>query len=44
MIDLNRQRPEKPEEDTPLGIVILGLMPFALGFWWMLTQGLINGI
>ena len=44
MIDLNRKQPEKKEEETPLGIVILAMMPFALGFWWILTQGLIHGL
>lgn len=45
MIDLNRHPTKrKEEEETPLGIVILALMPFALGFWWILTQGFINGL
>ncbi len=44
MIDLNRKpaKPEDPEE--PLGIVILGCLPFAFGLWWIITQGLINGL
>ena len=45
MIDLNmKPKQQKQEEETPLGIVILATMPFALGFWWLLTQGLINGL
>lgn len=44
MIDLNRQPKKEEPKEEPLGIVILALMPFALGFWWILTQGFINGL
>lgn len=39
MIDLNR-KPEQAEEDTPLGIVIMALMPFAWLFWFLIERGL----
>jgi len=46
MIDLNykKQETKKQEEDTPLGIQILVLMPFAILFWAILTASFINGI
>ena len=42
MIDLNYKK-KKEAEETPLGIVILGCLPFAFGFWWMLVQGILHG-
>lgn len=39
MIDLNLKKQEK-EEDTPLGIVIMALMPFAWLFWLLIERGL----
>lgn len=47
MIDLNRKptpTPKEEEEETPLGIVILALLPFAGLFWLIMTTGMINGI
>ena len=35
---------KKAEEDEPMGLVILSLLPFAVLFWWIFTQGFINGI
>ena len=41
MIDLNR-KPEKPkkEEEDPLGLVILVMMPFVWAFWMLIERGL----
>lgn len=39
MIDLNR-KPKQAEEDTPLGIIIMSLMPFAWLFWFLIERGL----
>lgn len=39
MIDLNRKT-KKQEDDTPLGIVIMALMPFAWLFWLLIERGL----
>lgn len=39
MIDLNRKI-QKPEDDTPLSIVIMSLMPFAWLFWFLIERGL----
>ena len=46
MIDLNYKKPETKvqEEDTPLGIQILVLIPFAILFWAVLTAAFIHGI
>ena len=38
MIDLNMQ--PKPKEDDPLGIVILGTMPFVLMIVWGVLHAL----
>ena len=49
MIDLNMKRNQdsgsgmQKEDETPIGVVILGVMPFVLGFWWILTQALLCG-
>ncbi len=42
MIDLNYKKKQE-EREEPLGIVILGVLPFVMGFWWMLMQGLLHG-
>ena len=46
MIDLSYQGPEargkRKEDETPIGVVILGLLPFCLGFVWMVFQGLLH--
>lgn len=39
MIDLNRKI-KKQEDDTPLSIVIMSLMPFAWLFWLLIERGL----
>ena len=39
MIDLNRKT-KKQEDDTPLSIVIMSLMPFAWLFWVLIERGL----
>lgn len=39
MIDLNRKT-KKHEDDTPLSIVIMSLMPFAWLFWLLIERGL----
>ena len=48
MIDLNYKRQEKKgrgtDEDWPLGIQILVLIPFAVFFWAMLTASFLHGI
>lgn len=46
MIDLNyhKPQPEKEEKETPLGIVVLAMLPFAGLFWLIMTTGMINGI
>ena len=42
MIDLNyKKKTEEPKEES-LGMVMLGVLPFVAGFWWILTQGLIR--
>ena len=45
MIDLNyrsgKREPEN-EEDAPIGVVILGVLPFAVGFVYMVFQGLLS--
>ena len=38
MIDLNL-KPKKQDEE-PLGMIILGLMPFAALFWALIEMGL----
>lgn len=38
MIDLNLKR--KQQDDEPLGMIILGLMPFAALFWALIEMGL----
>ena len=40
MIDLNRKPKQAEEEDTPLGIMIMTLMPFAWLFWFLIERGL----
>ena len=41
MIDLTyRAKTAKREEETPLGVVIICLMPFAALFTWMILSGL----
>ena len=46
MIDLNyhRCKKDKKEEDVPVGLQILILFPFALFFWFILTQAFLHGI
>lgn len=45
MIDLNmKPKPEKQEEDAPMGVVILFSIPFAILFWILLTASFIGGI
>lgn len=47
MIDLNYRKQnsqEHQEEDWPLGVQILVLMPFAVLFWAILTASFIHGI
>lgn len=39
MIDLNRKT-KKQEDDIPLSIVIMSLMPFAWLFWFLIERGL----
>ena len=39
MIDLNRKS-QKEENDTPLSIVVMSLMPFAWLFWFLIERGL----
>ena len=43
MIDLSREPKKQEQQEEPLGIVLWMLMPFAVGFWWILTQGFVNG-
>ena len=45
MIDLNMQRkPEKEEQDPPMGVMILALLPFAALFAVIVTVSFLNGI
>ena len=47
MIDLNKQtssREQKTEDETPIGIVILGTIPFVILFWAVLTASFLHGI
>ena len=37
MIDLSLQKKHK-EEDEPVGIIILTLMPFVILFWFLLSR------
>lgn len=39
MIDLNR-KPETKTEEEPIGIVILGSLPFVLMMTWIILSGL----
>ena len=39
MIDLNLKK-EAKEQEEPLGLVILALMPFAMLFWVLIERGL----
>ena len=32
---------KQQENEEPVGVVILGCLPFVLGFIWMLIQGLL---
>lgn len=45
MIDLSykKRTVQDSEQEEPLGIAVLGLMPFAWFFAWMLMQGLLHG-
>ena len=46
MIDLN-YKPKKTEsknEDLPMGVLILSLIPFAFLFWLVLTASFLHGI
>lgn len=38
--DITGRKQHKEEE--PLGVVILGVLPFAAGFVWMVIQGLLG--
>lgn len=40
MIDLNYKPKKKKEEDTPVGIIIMTMMPFAWLFWALVERGL----
>ena len=40
MIDLSRKTTEKQPEDTPVGVMILVLLPFAWLFWTLIEVGL----
>lgn len=40
MIDLNLNSRKPKQDETPTGIVILGLMPFAVLFWWGIIHAL----
>lgn len=40
MIDLNYKPKRKKEEDTPAGIIIMAMMPFAWLFWFLVERGL----
>ena len=46
MIDLSYRNEERgsriENEDAPIGVVILGCLPFAVGFMWMVFQGLLS--
>lgn len=42
MIDLSLRDGNQNEEETPIGVVILGCLPFAAGFMWMVFQGLLS--
>ena len=46
MIDLNYARIKKEEkkEEEPMGLQLLLLSPFAILFWWILTQAFLHGI
>ena len=46
MIDLNYQPKKKKdeEEDVPMGILIISLLPFALLFYIILATSFIHGI
>ena len=47
MIDLNKQNNsnrEQKTDDTPIGIVILGTIPFVILFWAVLTASFLHGI
>lgn len=45
MIDLNmKPKPEPKEAETPVGVVILFSIPFAIFFWILLTASFIGGI
>lgn len=44
MIDLNYQEKaadSQQTEETPIGLVILGSLPFAAGFIWMVFQAIL---
>lgn len=30
----------KNQDDTPLGVIIMALMPFAWAFWYLIERGL----
>lgn len=44
MIDLSYKPKQPKQKEEPLGIVMLALVPFVAGFWWILTQGFVSGI
>jgi len=48
MIDLNRQNKKRPvirdEEEPPIFVQMLLMLPFVALLWWVFTQGFINGI
>lgn len=48
MIDLNyKPKPKATDsknEDTPMGILILSLSPFAFLFWLVITASFLHGI
>ena len=47
MIDLNYKKPNNAankNEDLPMGVLILSLLPFAFLFWLVLTASFLHGI
>ena len=46
MIDLNYQPKKKKteDEDVPMGVLIISLLPFAVLFYVVLTASFLNGI
>ena len=44
MVDLSRKPKKQEPEEEPIGIVILGTIPFAILLWAVLTAGFIGGL